>query len=90
MTKYKAYQTFKKFHAWIEKQAQSPVATLCTNNEKEYTSNFFQDYLRQHEIAHQTTVPYNPQQNGVVERMNRTIMNMVRSMMFFKNVKLMF
>ena len=33
---------------------------------------------------------YNPQQNGVAERMNRTILNMVRSMMFFKNVKLMF
>jgi hypothetical protein len=35
-------------------------------------------------------VPYNPQQNGVAERMNMTILNMVRSMMFFKNVKLMF
>ena len=35
-------------------------------------------------------MPYNPQQNGVAKRMNRTILNMVRSMMFFKNVKLMF
>ena len=35
-------------------------------------------------------MPYNPQQNGVAERMNRTILNMVRSMTFFKNVKLMF
>jgi len=35
-------------------------------------------------------VPYNPQHNGVAERMNRTILNMVCSMMFFKNVKLMF
>ena len=33
---------------------------------------------------------HNPQQNGVAETMNRTIMNMVHSMMFFKNVKLMF
>ena len=43
-----------------------------------------------HGITHQTSVPYNPQQNGVAERMNRTLMNMARSMMFFKNVKLMF
>ena len=42
------------------------------------------------EFLVQTTVPYNPQQNGVAKRMNITIMNMVRSMMFFKNVKLMF
>jgi len=35
-------------------------------------------------------VPYNPQQNGVVERINMKILNMLRSMMFFKNVKLMF
>ena len=36
------------------------------------------------------SVPYNPQQNGVAERMNMTILNMVHSMMFFKNVRLMF
>ena len=35
-------------------------------------------------------IPYNPHKNGVVEHMNRTLLNMVRSMMFFKNVKLMF
>ena len=35
-------------------------------------------------------MPYNTQQNGVAKRMNRTILNMVSSMMFFKNVKLMF
>jgi len=34
--------------------------------------------------------PYNPWHNGVVERMNGTLLNMVHSMLFFKNVKLMF
>ena len=42
------------------------------------------------ELYTSNLVPYNPQQNGVVEKMNRTLMNMARSMMFFKNVKLMF
>ena len=83
-TKLEAFQTFKYFHALIEKQAQYKIGTLRTNNGKEYTSNAFEDYLRQHGISHQTTVPYNPQQNGVPERMNRTIMNMVLSMILLR------
>eukprot|EP00253_Pinus_taeda_P027385 PITA_27385 len=85
-----AFQTFKNFHKWIENDAQCHIGSIRTDNGKEYTSNEFENYLRQHGIKHQTTVPYNPQQNGVAERMNRTILNMVRSMLFFKNVKIMF
>eukprot|EP00253_Pinus_taeda_P011167 PITA_11167 len=85
-----AFLTFKNFHKWIENDAQSHIGSIRTDNGKEYTSNEFEKYLRQHGIKHQTTVPYNPQQNGVTERMNRTILNMVRSMLFFKNVKIMF
>lgn len=35
---------------------------------------------------HQRTVPYSPQQNGVAERMNRTIMEKARSMLHYKSV----
>ena len=38
-------------------------------------------------FKHQTTIPYNPQENGVAKRMNKTLLGMVHSMMFFKNVK---
>ena len=89
-TKSEAFQTFKNFHAWIENQAQAHIGTFRSNNGKEYTSNEFEDYISKHGITHQTSVPYNPQQNGVAKRMNRTLMNMARSMMFFKIVKLMF
>uniref|UniRef100_A0AAV1VJJ4 Integrase catalytic domain-containing protein n=1 Tax=Peronospora matthiolae TaxID=2874970 RepID=A0AAV1VJJ4_9STRA len=37
-------------------------------------------------IVHQRTVPYSPQQNGVAERMNRTIMERSRSMLYYKGV----
>ncbi|KAE9184919.1 hypothetical protein PF002_g26302 [Phytophthora fragariae] len=37
-------------------------------------------------IMHQRTVPYSPQQNGVAERMNRTIMEKARSMLHYKSV----
>eukprot|EP00253_Pinus_taeda_P034051 PITA_34051 len=85
-----AFQTFKNFHTWIENDAQSHIGSIHTDNGKEYTSNEFENYLCQHGIKHQTIVPYSPQHNGVAEIMNRTILNMVHSMMFFKNVKLMF
>jgi len=83
-------ETFKIFHVWIQNKAQSHIGSLRTDNGREYTSNEFEIYLRQHGIKHQTTVPYNPQQKSVVERMNMTLLNMVHSMMFFKNVIFMF
>ena len=75
---------------WIKNEAQLNIGTFRTNNGGEYTSQGFEKYLQENSIKHQTIVLYNPQQNGVAERMNRILLNMVRSMMFFKNVKLMF
>jgi transposase InsO family protein len=88
--KSQAFGTFKNFHVWIENEAQSHIGALCIDNGGEYTFNEFENYLGQHRVKHETTVPSNPQQNGVVERMNRTLLNMVCSMPFFKNVKMMF
>ena len=72
---------------WIKNVAQLNIGTRRTGNGGEYASQDFEKYLQENGIKHQTTVPYNPHQNGVAERMNRTLLNMVRSMMFFKNVK---
>ena len=40
----------------------------------------FNDFLDQHGIKHQFIVPYTPQQNGVAERKNRSLMEMARCM----------
>ena len=91
-TKFEAFQTFNNFHQWIENQTKACIGTFfsSSDNGKEYASNEFEDYISKHGITHQTLVPYNPHQNGVAKRMNITLMNMARSMMFFKIVKLMF
>jgi hypothetical protein len=86
--KSQAFETFKKFHVWIENETQSNINMLHNDNVGEYTSNEFENYLHQHGI-NQTTIPYNPQENGVEERMNMTVLNMVCPMLFFKNVKFM-
>ena len=87
---FEAFRTFKNFHAWIHNKAQARIGTFRFDNGKEYTSNEFGYYISKHGITHQTAFPYSPQQNSVAERMNTTLMNMARSMMFFKNEKLMF
>jgi transposase InsO family protein len=74
-----AFETFTIFYVWIQNEAQSHIGYVRTNNGREYTSNEFENYLHQHGIQHQTTIPYNPQHNGVVERMNITLLNMVHS-----------
>ena len=52
----------------------------------EYTSNLFRSFCRAHEINHQLTMIYTPQQNGVAERKNRTILDMARSMVKAKHL----
>jgi len=66
--KYKSqdFETFKNVHVWIQNEAQSHIGSLHTNNGREYTSNEFESYIFQHGIKHQTTVPYKPQHNGVM------------------------
>ena len=54
---------------------------LRTDNGGEYVSKAFQDFCDAKGIKQELTGPYNPSQNGVVERMNRTMQEKVRSML---------
>ena len=49
---------------------------------KEYEEQWFTKYLAKEGILHETTVSYTPQQNGVAERANRTLMEAEKSIMF--------
>ena len=55
--------------------------TLRTDREREYLSEQFKELCSEKCIIRQLTMPFTPQQNGVAERRNRTLMDMVRSMM---------
>ena len=46
----------------------------------------FTDYLIENEIVSQLTAPSTPSQNGVAERRNRTLLDMVRSMMSYSTL----
>ncbi|GJR28358.1 retrotransposon protein, putative, ty1-copia subclass [Tanacetum coccineum] len=56
----------------------------------EYISQEFKDYLKANRIVQQLTPPYTPQHNGVSERRNCTLLDMVRSMMNLTTLHLSF
>ena len=64
-----------------EKSTGQELKVFKTDNGGEFTSTEFEGYLRKEGIRHELTVPKNPEQNGVAERMNRTIVETARSML---------
>ena len=80
----KKSDVFRVFSEWkteAEKSLGRSVKTLRTDNGGEFTSAEFEEYLRKEGIKHELTIPYCPEQNGVAERLNRTLVEMVRSML---------
>ncbi|GAA0147366.1 hypothetical protein LIER_07086 [Lithospermum erythrorhizon] len=77
---------FKIFKALVEKEPGKNIKYLRTDRGGEYLSSDFNAYCNEHGIKRQLTNPYTPQQNGVAERRNRTVMNMVRAMLSAKNM----
>ena len=74
-------EKFKEFEARVHNVCGLQIGTLRSDNGGEYLSKEFRAYLKSKGIHHELTVPYSPEQNGVAERMNRTLMEMARSMM---------
>jgi len=72
------FEVFKKFKVFVEKQSGYCIKSLRSAKGGEFTSNEFKEFCEANEIRCPLTVLRSPQQNGVVERKNRTILNMVR------------
>jgi len=79
--KSEALTTFKSFKALVEKEARTPIKVLCSDHGGEYNSKEFINLCEKQRIKKQLTTTYTPQQNGICERKNRTILNMVRSLL---------
>ena len=64
------------------------IRVLRTNNGGEYTSNEFMEYCSTKGIKKEHTVPHTPQQNGVAERKNRTMVGATKAMLFDQGLPL--
>ena len=75
------FEMFKAFKNEVQNQLGKTIKALRSDRGGEYMSQEFTDYLSECEIISQLTPPGTPQWNGVSERRNRTLLDMVRSMM---------
>ena len=80
ISKYEVFGKFKEFKALIEKLSERKIKILRSDNGGEYTSKEFVRFSRDAWIKKDLTTSYNPQQNGVAKRKNRTIMEVVKIM----------
>ena len=79
--KSKVFDRFKEFKALVENQTKKKIQVLRTDNGGEFFSKEFEELCKKCGIAWQKTTPYTPQQNGVAERMNKTLMERARNML---------
>ena len=74
------FETFKKWKTMVEIKTGLKVKCLRSDNGGEYIDRGFSEYCATHGIRMEKTIPGTPQQNGVAERMNRTLNERARSM----------
>ena len=84
--KSKTFEKFKEFRAEVENQLGKTIKSLRSDHGGEYLDQEFEDFMVEYGIVSQLTAPGTPQQNGVAERRNRTLMEMVRSMISFSSL----
>ena len=79
--KSKNYEKFVEWKALVENSTEQKLKTLHTDNGGEHTSAELIVHLKKKGGCHEFTVPKIPQQNDVAEQMNRTLVEVVCSML---------
>ncbi len=85
-TKDQVWEKLMEWKALVEKQSNRKLKVLRTDNGGEYTSKKFEEYLKKEGIRHEKTIPKTPEQNGVSERLNRTLVESATSMLLDANL----
>ena len=88
--KSETFENFKEFRAEVENQLGKHMKAIRFDRGGEYFIGDFKDYLTENGIISQFTALGTPQQNGVAERWNRTLLDMVRSMLSYSTLPISF
>jgi transposase InsO family protein len=73
--------TLKRFLRRAQNKFELKVKKIRSDNGSEFKNLQVEEYLEEEGVKHEFSAPYTPQQNGVVERKNRTLIDMARTML---------
>jgi transposase InsO family protein len=73
--------TLKGFLRWAQNEFRLRIKKIRSDNGTEFKNSQIEGFLEEECIKHEFSSPYTPQQNGVVERKNRTLLDMARTML---------
>ena len=85
--KNEAFSTFKEWKLLIENQTGKKIKRLRTDNDLKFCSNEFNDFYKKEGISRHLTILMTPPQNGIAERINRTILERVRCILSHYGLK---
>jgi transposase InsO family protein len=73
--------TLKRFLRRAQNEFELKVKKIRSDNGSEFKNLQVEEYLEEEGVKHEFSAPYTPLQNGVVERKNRTLIDMARTML---------
>ena len=79
--KSEVFSKFMLFKKFVENQTENKIKVIRTDNGKEYVNTQFKNLCGSNGIKHEKSTVYTPQQNGLAERMNRTLSEKLRCML---------
>ncbi|UYV76796.1 K02A2.6-like, partial [Cordylochernes scorpioides] len=81
---------FEEFKARVENELNLKIKDVRTDNGTEFTNHRFKNLLIKNGIHHQLSTTYSPQSNGVAERVNRTLIETARTLLFDSGLPMAF
>ena len=84
------FKVFEIFSKRVQKEKCFCISSMGSDHGTEVENEFFKTFCNENGISHTFSSPRTPQQNGIVERKNKTLMEMARTMLHEYNLLLYF
>jgi len=88
--KSEVYLKFKEFYEKVLTETGVRIQIVRSDNGGEYVNQQMEKFFKENGIKHELSVPYNPDENGIAERFNRTEIEGARAMLYGQNMEISF